>query len=199
MLYNTHKKELLESDIYTDEQGNTWFVSKLEKADLRALGLASVKELAKPSFDERTQFLQRTGNFNEADFEYILSFEAKDKPLEELKALKLEDLNEEYETFLAKPLHFKEKEFRVSASEFGLLSTYLNLFSLLNGVPESFAFISLDNSFVRLDLSELTKLTQLMSERLNEGALKLRECKNALSNAHSKAELETITLGANDE
>ncbi|EIT4525567.1 hypothetical protein L2D60_001570, partial [Campylobacter coli] len=103
MFYDLKNKSLKYDDIFLkdvkiqNEEGeidaqDTYFLSACDDGLLKELGFAKVKEEEAPSFDEKTQTLKQVQNYDEKSNLYIISYEIKEKALEELKELKLEEL-----------------------------------------------------------------------------------------------------------
>ncbi|EGO9820040.1 hypothetical protein IU849_000280, partial [Campylobacter coli] len=104
MFYDLKNKSLKYDDIFLkdvkiqNEEGeidaqDTYFLSACDDKLLKELGFAKVEEEEEaPSFDEKTQTLKQVQNYDEENNLYIISYEIKEKALEELKELKLEEL-----------------------------------------------------------------------------------------------------------
>ncbi|ENL6427596.1 hypothetical protein ACKWUH_001937, partial [Campylobacter jejuni] len=103
MFYDLKNKSLKYDDIFLkdvkiqNEEGeidaqDTYFLSACDDKLLKELGFAKVEEEEVPSFDEKTQTLKQVQNYDEENNLYIVSYEIKEKTLEELKELKLEEL-----------------------------------------------------------------------------------------------------------
>ncbi|EPV4535333.1 DUF4376 domain-containing protein, partial [Campylobacter coli] len=103
MFYDLKNKSLKYDDIFLkdvkiqNEEGeidaqDTYFLSACDDGLLKELGFAKVEEEEAPSFDEKTQTLKQVQNYDEENNLYIVSYEIKEKTLEELKELKLEEL-----------------------------------------------------------------------------------------------------------
>ncbi|EAL9707071.1 hypothetical protein PMA17_001766, partial [Campylobacter coli] len=102
MFYDLKNKSLKYDDIFLkdvkiqNEEGeidaqDTYFLSACDDGLLKELGFAKVEEEEVPSFDEKTQTLKQVQNYDEENNLYIVSYEIKEKTLEELKELKLEE------------------------------------------------------------------------------------------------------------
>ncbi|ECK8147451.1 hypothetical protein FR348_08705, partial [Campylobacter jejuni] len=102
MFYDIENQTLKYDDIFLkdvkiqNEEGeidaqDTYFLSACDDNLLKELGFAKVEEEEVPSFDEKTQTLKQVQNYDEENNLYIVSYEIKEKTLEELKELKLEE------------------------------------------------------------------------------------------------------------
>ncbi|EKS2651523.1 hypothetical protein QBO65_001948, partial [Campylobacter coli] len=89
IFYKNVKLQTQEGEI--DAQ-DIYFLSACDNELLKELGFAKVEEEEVPSFDEKTQTLKQVQNYDEENNLYIVSYEIKEKTLEELKELKLEEL-----------------------------------------------------------------------------------------------------------
>ncbi|EOT0602596.1 hypothetical protein ACNPYD_002109, partial [Campylobacter coli] len=103
MFYDLKNKSLKYDDIFLkdvkiqNEEGeidaqDTYFLSACDNELLKELGFARVSEQELPSFDEKIEELRQIQTYDEENNLYIISYEIKEKALEELKELKLEEL-----------------------------------------------------------------------------------------------------------
>ncbi|EAH6243987.1 hypothetical protein EIC13_08355, partial [Campylobacter jejuni] len=103
MFYDLKNKSLKYDDIFLkdvkiqNEEGeidaqDTYFLSACDDKLLKELGFAKVKEEEIPSFNEKIEELRQIQTYDEENNLYIISYEIKEKALEELKELKLEEL-----------------------------------------------------------------------------------------------------------
>ncbi|HBK1706751.1 TPA: hypothetical protein LGB59_001811, partial [Campylobacter coli] len=84
IFYKNVKLQTQEGEI--DAQ-DTYFLNACDDGLLKELGFAKVEEEEVPSFDEKTQTLKQVQNYDEENNLYIVSYEIKEKTLEELKEL----------------------------------------------------------------------------------------------------------------
>ncbi|EIU7983246.1 hypothetical protein HRZ30_001599, partial [Campylobacter coli] len=89
IFYKNVKLQTQEGEI--DAQ-DTYFLSACDDGLLKELGFAKVKEEEIPSFNEKIEELRQIQTYDEENNLYIISYEIKEKALEELKELKLEEL-----------------------------------------------------------------------------------------------------------
>ncbi|ECK7513363.1 hypothetical protein FRP51_09575, partial [Campylobacter coli] len=89
IFYKNVKLQTQEGEI--DAQ-DTYFLSACDDNLLKELGFAKVKEEEIPSFNEKIEELHQIQTYDEENNLYIISYEIKEKALEELKELKLEEL-----------------------------------------------------------------------------------------------------------
>ncbi|EGN8290618.1 hypothetical protein ISV70_001772, partial [Campylobacter coli] len=89
IFYKNVKLQTQEGEI--DAQ-DTYFLSACDDKLLKELGFAKVKEEEIPSFNEKIEELRQIQTYDEENNLYIVSYEIKEKALEELKELKLEEL-----------------------------------------------------------------------------------------------------------
>ncbi|EHQ5345328.1 hypothetical protein KQS38_001583, partial [Campylobacter coli] len=158
MFYDLKNKSLKYDDIFLkdvkiqNEEGeidaqDTYFLSACDNELLKELGFAKVEEEEVPSFDEKTQTLKQVQNYDEENNLYIVSYEIKEKTLEELKELKLEELKAiKEEKLLFMP--FKNTTFQIDTEAKINISGKVSEIMLanLNNTPlENIAWIDKDN------------------------------------------------------
>ncbi|EDO6661355.1 hypothetical protein FVK12_09930, partial [Campylobacter coli] len=80
IFYKNVKLQTQEGEI--DAQ-DTYFLNACDDGLLKELGFAKVKEEEAPSFNEKTQKLNQVQNYDEKSNLYIISYEIKEKTLEE--------------------------------------------------------------------------------------------------------------------
>ncbi len=102
MFYNLREKNFKYDDVFYlkveidgEECFNTIFLDKCEDSLLLELGFARVVEEEKPQIYDNTQELVKNEGLNEGV--YKISYVVQDKPLEVLKELKLQEINNAYE------------------------------------------------------------------------------------------------------
>lgn len=100
MFYNVKTQELVSENAVFIEDVGSYFLDKLTDEELKELGFARVVVDDLPEID-RAKYEIKTGQkFNEEKNELHLFYESILKPLEELKALKLAEINQAYERAL---------------------------------------------------------------------------------------------------
>ncbi|ECL2709032.1 DUF4376 domain-containing protein, partial [Campylobacter coli] len=167
MFYDIENQTLKYDDIFLkdvkiqNEEGeidaqDTYFLSACDDNLLKELGFAKVKEEEIPSFNEKIEELHQIQTYDEENNLYIISYEIKEKALEELKELKLEELKAtKEEKLLFMP--FKNTIFQIDTEAKINISGKVSEIMLanLNNTPlENIAWIDKDNKIITFNKEE---------------------------------------------
>ncbi|EKQ1038605.1 hypothetical protein AJY63_04950 [Campylobacter jejuni] len=205
MFYDLKNKSLKYDDIFLkdvkiqNEEGeidaqDTYFLSACDDKLLKELGFAKVKEEA-PSFNEKTQMLNQVQNYDEKSNLYIISYEIKEKTLEELKELKLEELKAiKEEKLLFMP--FKNTTFQIDTEAKINISGKVSEIMLanLNNTPlENISWIDKDNRIITFSKDEFLEFGVNIAKYTETIIFKNDELRNRVKNATSLEELNLIT------
>lgn len=190
IFYKNVKLQTQEGEI--DAQ-DTYFLSACDDGLLKELGFAKVKEEA-PSFNEKTQKLNQVQNYDEKSNLYIISYEIKEKTLEELKELKLEELKAiKEEKLLFMP--FKNTTFQIDTEAKINISGKVSEIMLanLNNTPlENISWIDKDNRIVTFSKDEFLEFGVNIAKYTESIIFKNDELRNKVKNATSLEELNLI-------
>ncbi|WP_052785001.1 DUF4376 domain-containing protein [Campylobacter coli] len=205
MFYDLKNKSLKYDDIFLkdvkiqNEEGeidaqDTYFLSACDNELLKELGFAKVEEEEVPSFDEKTQTLKQVQNYDEENNLYIVSYEIKEKTLEELKELKLEELKTiKEEKLLLMP--FKNTTFQIDTEAKINISGKVSEIMLanLNNTPlENIAWIDKDNKITTFNKEEFLEFGVGIAKYTESIIFKNDELRNKVKNATSLEELNLI-------
>ncbi|HBK1647073.1 TPA: DUF4376 domain-containing protein [Campylobacter coli] len=192
IFYKNVKLQTQEGEI--DAQ-DTYFLSACDDGLLKELGFAKVKEEEAPSFNEKTQKLNQVQNYDEKSNLYIISYEIKEKTLEELKELKLEELKAiKEEKLLFMP--FKNTIFQIDTEAKINISGKVSEIMLanLNNTPlENIAWIDKDNKIITFSKDEFLEFGVNIAKYTESIIFKNDELRNKVKNATSLEELNLIT------
>ncbi|HEH4548199.1 TPA: DUF4376 domain-containing protein [Campylobacter coli] len=192
IFYKNVKLQTQESEI--DAQ-DTYFLSACDDGLLKELGFAKVQEEEAPSFNEKTQKLNQIQNYDEKSNLYIISYEIKEKTLEELKELKLEELKAiKEEKLLFMP--FKNTTFQIDTEAKINISGKVSEIMLanLNNTPlENIAWIDKDNKIITFSKDEFLEFGVNIAKYTESIIFKNDELRNKVKNATSLEELNLIT------
>ncbi|MDC7790085.1 DUF4376 domain-containing protein [Campylobacter coli] len=192
IFYKNVKLQTQEGEI--DAQ-DTYFLSACDDGLLKELGFAKVKEEEAPSFNEKTQKLNQVKNYDEKSNLYIISYEIKEKTLEELKELKLEELKAiKEEKLLFMP--FKNTTFQIDTEAKINISGKVSEIMLanLNNTPlENIAWIDKDNRIITFSKDEFLEFGVNIAKYTESIIFKNDELRNKVKNATSLEELNLIT------
>ncbi|ELU1113213.1 DUF4376 domain-containing protein [Campylobacter coli] len=192
IFYKNVKLQTQEGEI--DAQ-DTYFLNACDDGLLKELGFAKVKEEEAPSFDEKTQTLKQVQNYDEENNLYIISYEIKEKALEELKELKLEELKAiKEEKLLFMP--FKNTTFQIDTEAKINISGKVSEIMLanLNNTPlENISWIDKDNRIVTFSKDEFLEFGVNIAKYTESIIFKNDELRNKVKNATSLEELNLIT------
>ncbi|EIQ9585918.1 DUF4376 domain-containing protein [Campylobacter coli] len=199
IFYKNVKLQTQEGEI--DAQ-DTYFLSACDDGLLKELGFAKVKEEEAPSFNEKTQKLNQVQNYDEKSNLYIISYEIKEKTLEELKELKLEELKElkleelkaiKEEKLLFMP--FKNTTFQIDTEAKINISGKVSEIMLanLNNTPlENISWIDKDNRTITFSKDEFLEFGVNIAKYTESIIFKNDELRNKVKNATSLEELNLI-------
>ena len=191
IFYKNVKLQTQEGEI--DAQ-DTYFLSACDDGLLKELGFAKVKEEEAPSFNEKTQKLNQVQNYDEKSNLYIISYEIKEKTLEELKELKLEELKElKEEKLLFMP--FKNTIFQIDTEAKINISGKVSEIMLanLNNTPlENISWIDKDNRIITFSKDEFLEFGVNIAKYTESIIFKNDELRNKVKNATSLEELNLI-------
>ncbi|EIQ3300073.1 DUF4376 domain-containing protein [Campylobacter coli] len=192
IFYKNVKLQTEEGEI--DAQ-DTYFLSACDDGLLKELGFAKVQEEEAPSFNEKTQKLNQVQNYDEKSNLYIISYEIKEKTLEELKELKLEELKAiKEEKLLFMP--FKNTTFQIDTEAKINISGKVSEIMLanLNNTPlENIAWIDKDNRIITFSKDEFLEFGVNIAKYTESIIFKNDELRNKVKNATSLEELNLIT------
>ncbi|EAI8371022.1 DUF4376 domain-containing protein [Campylobacter coli] len=191
IFYKNVKLQTQEGEI--DAQ-DTYFLSACDDGLLKELGFAKVKEEEAPSFNEKTQKLNQVQNYDEKSNLYIISYEIKEKTLEELKELKLEELKAiKEEKLLFMP--FKNTTFQIDTEAKINISGKVSEIMLanLNNTPlENISWIDKDNRTITFSKDEFLEFGVNIAKYTESIIFKNDELRNKVKNATSLEELNLI-------
>ncbi|ELR9953412.1 DUF4376 domain-containing protein [Campylobacter coli] len=206
MFYDLKNKSLKYDDIFLkdvkiqNEEGeidaqDTYFLSACDDKLLKELGFAKVKEEEIPSFNEKIEELRQIQTYDEENNLYIISYEIKEKALEELKELKLEELKAiKEEKLLFMP--FKNTTFQIDTEAKINISGKVSEIMLanLNNTPlENISWIDKDNRIVTFGKDEFLEFGVNIAKYTETIIFKNDELRNRVKNATSLEELNLIT------
>ncbi|ELW2327283.1 DUF4376 domain-containing protein [Campylobacter jejuni] len=204
MFYDLKNKSLKYDDIFLkdvkiqNEEGeidaqDTYFLSACDDKLLKELGFAKVKEEI-PSFNEKIEELHQIQTYDEENNLYIISYEIKEKALEELKELKLEELKAiKEEKLLFMP--FKNTIFQIDTEAKINISGKVSEIMLanLNNTPlENIAWIDKDNKITTFNKEEFLEFGVGIAKYTESIIFKNDELRNKVKNATSLEELNLI-------
>ncbi|EPO1124608.1 DUF4376 domain-containing protein [Campylobacter coli] len=191
IFYKNVKLQTQEGEI--DAQ-DTYFLSACDDGLLKELGFAKVEEEEVPSFNEKIEELRQIQTYDEENNLYIISYEIKEKALEELKELKLEELKAiKEEKLLFMP--FKNTTFQIDTEAKINISGKVSEIMLanLNNTPlENIAWIDKDNKITTFNKEEFLEFGVGIAKYTESIIFKNDELRNKVKNATSLEELNLI-------
>ncbi|ENZ7524056.1 DUF4376 domain-containing protein [Campylobacter coli] len=191
IFYKNVKLQTQEGEI--DAQ-DTYFLSACDDELLKELGFAKVEEEEIPSFNEKIEELRQIQTYDEENNLYIISYEIKEKTLEELKELKLEELKAiKEEKLLFMP--FKNTTFQIDTEAKINISGKVSEIMLanLNNTPlENITWIDKDNKIITFNKEEFLEFGVGIAKYTESIIFKNDELRNKVKNATSLEELNLI-------
>ena len=127
-----------------------------------------------------TQLSFKKADWVEISEAEMLELTSPELPLDRQKENKIVELNFDFSQSLNEPYSLNGKLYQLNSADLSYFET------LFNGADE-IDFILADNSTAKLNKSDFEALKQMMAQRRNELTLKLRELKNEVEKANSKA------------
>ena len=126
-----------------------------------------------------TQLNLKKADWVEISEAEMLELTSPELPLDRQKENKITELNFDFSQSLNEPYSLNGKLYQLNSADLSYFET------LFNGADE-IDFILNDNSTGKLNKSDFETLKQMMAQRRNELALKLRELKNKVEQGNSK-------------
>lgn len=115
----------------------------------------------------------------------MLELTSPELPLDRQKENKIAELKFAFSQSLNEPYSLNGKLYQLNSADLSYFET------LFNGVDE-IDFILADNSVTKLNKSDFETLKQMLADRRNETALKLRQLKNQVEKAKNSKTLKEI-------
>lgn len=133
-------------------------------------------------------------NANYVTNELRLIYKERELSIDELKELKLNELESLKSSAENADILYKDKLYQADAKAKELLTQSLVIFSSVGAVPENFVWKSSDNSLNAFSLDDLKALSLLIAQRTQEITAKYWSYKEQIKNIATSDELDLIKL-----
>ncbi|MCR8685998.1 DUF4376 domain-containing protein [Campylobacter sp. 1569] len=206
MFYKINEKTFFYEDVYlkkviikVDEEElegeDTYFLSKLNDDELKALGFARVSEEELPSFDEKSQELVRKEEFDELSNIFHIKYEVRQKSLEELKTIKLDEIRAKRDEALESGLIYNEHTFQTREKDKlninGAVTNLMLDISGTNSISE-IIWIDINDEKVTFTPQDFLKFASMVAYHTQEITFKANALKERIEQTKSEQDLEAI-------
>ncbi|EAH6869128.1 DUF4376 domain-containing protein [Campylobacter lari] len=190
------KKVIIKVDEEELEGEDTYFLSKLNDDELKALGFARVSEQELPSFDEKSQELVRKEEFDELSNIFHIKYEVRQKSLEELKTIKLDEIRAKRDEALEGGLIYNEHAFQTREKDKlningAVTNLMLDMQSGTNSISE-IIWIDVNDEKVTFTPQDFLKFASMVAFHTQEITFKANILKERIEQAESEQDLEAI-------
>ncbi|EGK8010532.1 DUF4376 domain-containing protein [Campylobacter lari] len=190
------KKVIIKVDEEELEGEDTYFLSKLNDDELKALGFARVSEQELPSFDEKSQELVRKEEFDELSNIFHIKYEVRQKSLEELKTIKLDEIRAKRDEALESGLVYNEHTFQTRKEDKqNIIGAATNLmFDMQSGTNSisEIIWIDINDEKVTFTPQDFLKFASSVAYHTQEIIFKANALKERIEQAKSEQDLEAI-------
>ncbi|OEW34142.1 MULTISPECIES: DUF4376 domain-containing protein [Campylobacter] len=207
MFYDLKNKSLKYDDIFLkdvkiqNEEGeidaqDTYFLSACDDELLKELGFARVSEQELPSFDEKSQELVRKEEFDELSNIFHIKYEVRQKSLEELKTIKLDEIRAKRDEALESGLIYNEHTFQTREKDKlningAVTNLMLDMQSKANSISEVI-WIDINDEKVTFTPQDFLKFASIVAFHTQEITFKANILKERIEQAKSEQDLEAI-------
>lgn len=144
------------------------------------------------SEEEHAKALSVNANF--VTDELRLIYKEKELSIDELKELKLNELENIKAQAENADILYKDKMYQADGKAKELLTQSLVIFSSVGAVPENFVWKASDNSLNAFNLDDLKNLSLLIAQRTQDITAQYWAYKEQIRNATTKEELDLIKM-----
>lgn len=199
MFYNKISKELFYSDIFISKDASTYFLNALDDEELKSLDIARVISEPTPSFNDATEFLKVHESLDEKSNVYKITYSIEEKPLEELIALKCEQINTLRDEKLNAGFEFDGKLYQsTQLDQLRINGAVTNALVNANKVKE-IEWIALDNSITQFSIDKFKLFASAMAYFVQATIFKANTLKSQAREAKNITELEAIIWEQEDD
>ncbi|EAH4743501.1 DUF4376 domain-containing protein [Campylobacter jejuni] len=207
MFYDLKNKNLKYDDIFLkdvkiqNKEGeidaqDTYFLSACDDELLKELGFARVSEQELPSFDEKSQELVRKEEFDELSNIFHIKYEVRQKSLEELKTIKLDEIRAKRDEALESGLIYNEHTFQTREKDKlningAVTNLMLDMQSKANSISEVI-WIDINDEKVTFTPQDFLKFASIVAFHTQEITFKANILKERIEQAKSEQDLEAI-------
>lgn len=190
------KKVIIKVDEEELEGEDTYFLSKLNDDELKALGFARVSEQELPSFDEKKVELVRIEELDELSNIFHIKYEVRQKSLEELKTIKLDEIRAKKEEALDSGIVYNKHTFQTREKDKlningAVTNLMLDMQSKTNLISE-IIWININDEKVTFTPQDFLKFASSVAYHTQEITFKANVLKERIEQAKSEQDLEAI-------
>ena len=169
---------------------DTYFLDKLSSEELKELGIANVPRQEVPSSISMFQEVKENKKYVEENNTYQIFYELVDKPLDTIKELKIEEINDKKQEAVLQGFTYQDKVYQCSTYDQTLI---LGKVSQLQISPsESISWIAMDNTVTTFTSQEFMSFATALAGYIEELTFKARSLKDKVTACSTKEEVETV-------
>ncbi|WP_139451845.1 DUF4376 domain-containing protein [Campylobacter armoricus] len=207
MFYKIEEKVFFNEDVFVKDvvievdgenlpAQNTYFLDKLDDDELKTLGFARVSEQEMPSFDEKKGELVRIEELDELSNIFHIKYEVRQKSLEELKTIKLDEIRVKKEEALDSGIVYNEHTFQTREKDKlningAVTNLMLDMQSKTNLISE-IIWIDINDEKVTFTPQDFLKFASMVAFHTQEITFKANTLKEKVEQAKSEQDLEAI-------
>lgn len=169
---------------------DTYFLDKLNSEELKELGIATVSRQEAPSDISIFQEIKENKKYIEESNTYQISYEAVDKPLDTIKELKIEEINDKKQEAVLQGFTYQDKVYQCSAYDQTLILGKVSQLSI--SPSESISWIAKDNTITTFTSQEFMTFATELAQCIEEIIFKARSLKDKVTACTTKEEVEQI-------
>ena len=204
--YNIQTKEIFYNSIYlkpttfkvenengeseTFEGVDTIFLDRLSNEELKELGIAKVQRGQMPSEISLYQEVKEIKEYVEKENLYKITYELIDKPLENIKELKNEQIDTKKQEVISQGFRHQDKVYQCETYDQTLILGKVTQAQL--NPSESISWIAKDNTITTFNPQEFVAFATALALFIEQVTFKARSLKDKVVNAKTKEEVEAV-------
>ena len=169
---------------------DTYFLDKLNSEELKALGIATVSRQEAPSDISIYQEVKENKKYIEESNTYQISFEIVDKPLDDIKELKIMEINDKKQEAVMQGFTYQDKVYQCSTYDQTLILGKVTQLSI--SPSESISWIAMDNTVTTFTSQEFMAFATALAGAIEEITFKARSLKDKVNACTTKQEVEAV-------
>lgn len=197
MFYRITEKDFFGGNVYLKEvelEGgekgyDTYYLDRLKDEQLRGIGIARVEVLEKPEFNEY-QNLKEVQAYKEESNVLEVSYEAEDKPLEELKEIQKQKIENKKNFVINEGFSYQDKVYQCNTYDQTLIIGKVSQIQINPSV--SIEWIAKDNTIKTFTPQDFITFASALAVFIEEVTFKARGLKDKILEATSKEEVIAV-------
>lgn len=169
---------------------DTYFLDKLDSQELKELGIANVSRQEEPSEISIYQEVKESKKYVEESNTYQISYEVVDKPLDEIKEIKIMEINDKKQEAVLQGFTYQDKIYQCSTYDQTLILGKVTQLSI--APSESISWIAMDNTVTTFTSQEFMAFATALAGAIEEITFKARSLKDQVTACTTKEEVEAV-------